>query len=107
MRPPPCGRTLNLQKATRAINELRREISSLGTPNIGAIDEYERVNSRFEFLTGQRDDVEKAKGELVGIINDITGEMKAVFTARFKEIDACFRQTFLELFRRRQGRADT
>ena len=88
----------NLQKATRAINELRREISSLGTPNIGAIDEYERVNSRFEFLTGQRDDVEKAKGELVGIINDITGEMKAVFTARFKEIDACFRQTFLELF---------
>ena len=88
----------NLQKANRAIGELRREISALGSPNIGAIDEYERVNTRYEFLAGQRDDVDKAKGELVGIINEITGEMKSVFTARFREIDECFRQTFLELF---------
>ena len=56
------------------------------------------MNTRYEFLAGQRDDVEKAKSELVGIINDITGEMKAVFTERFREIDSCFRQTFLELF---------
>ena len=88
----------NLQKATRAINELRREISALGNPNIGAIDEYERVNTRYEFLSGQRDDVEKAKGELLGIINDITAEMKDVFLTHFRLIDECFRQTFLELF---------
>ena len=88
----------NLQKANRAINELRRDINALGSPNLGAIEEYERVNTRYEFLAGQRDDVEKAKGELVGIINEITGEMKAVFTAKFKEIDESFRQTFLELF---------
>lgn len=88
----------NIQKANRAIAELRKEISSLGTPNIGAIDEYERVNSRYEFLAGQRDDVEKAKTELVDIIGDITAEMKAVFVERFNEIDESFRQTFLELF---------
>lgn len=88
----------NIQKANRAIAELRKEISSLGTPNIGAIDEYERVNSRYEFLAGQRDDVEKAKAELVDIIRDITAEMKAVFVERFNEIDESFRQTFLELF---------
>lgn len=88
----------NIQKANRAIAELRKEISSLGTPNIGAIDEYERVNSRYEFLAGQRDDVEKAKTELVDIIMDITAEMKTVFVERFNEIDESFRQTFLELF---------
>ncbi len=88
----------NIQKANRAIAELRKEISSLGTPNIGAIDEYERVNSRYEFLAGQRDDVEKAKAELIDIIRDITAEMKAVFVERFNEIDESFRQTFLELF---------
>lgn len=88
----------NIQKANRAIAELRKEISSLGTPNIGAIDEYERVNSRYEFLAGQRDDVEKAKTELVDIIRDITAEMKAVFVERFNEIDESFRQTFLEMF---------
>ena len=88
----------NLPKANKAIAELRKEISSLGSPNIGAIEEYERVNTRYEFLTGQRDDVEKAKNELVGIIKDITDEMKSVFTERFREIDTAFRQTFLELF---------
>ena len=88
----------NLPKANKEIGELRREISSLGSPNLGAIEEYERVNTRYEFLTGQRDDVEKAKSELVGIINDITGEMESVFVERFNEIDRCFRQTFTELF---------
>lgn len=88
----------NLQKESRGIAELRRQISALGTPNIGAIEEYERVNTRYEFLTGQRDDVEKAKKELLSIINDVTGEMKEVFTREFKLINENFRTTFLELF---------
>ena len=88
----------NLPKANKAIHDLHREISSLGTPNLGAIEEYERVNTRYEFLTGQRDDVEKAKKELVGIIAEITGEMQAIFVERFHQVDQCFRQTFLELF---------
>ncbi len=88
----------NMQKSARDIAALRREIGALGTPNLGAIEEYERVNSRFEFLSGQRDDIEKAKGELAGIIAEITGEMESLFRERFQEIDKAFRQTFLELF---------
>ena len=88
----------NLQKENKVIHDLRREISSLGTPNLGAIEEYERVNTRYEFLTGQRDDVEKAKKELLDIISEITGEMRDVFVTRFREIDEAFRKTFLELF---------
>jgi len=88
----------SLPKLNKSISEKRREISSLGNPNLGSIEEFERVNTRYEFLTGQRDDVEKAKKELLGIINDITGEMTALFKERFKEIDGAFRQTFLELF---------
>ena len=82
----------------KEISELRRQISALGTPNLGAIEEYERVSSRYEFLTGQRDDVEKAKKELLDVIRDVTGEMKDVFVEKFREIDTCFRETFLELF---------
>ena len=82
----------------KEIGELRRQISALGTPNLGAIEEYERVSSRYEFLTGQRDDVEKAKKELLDVIRDVTGEMKDVFVEKFREIDTCFRETFLELF---------
>ncbi len=88
----------NLPKAQKQISDLRRQISALGNPNIGAIEEYDRVNTRYEFLSTQRDDVEKAKGELLGVIKDLTGQMEQLFVERFHEIDQCFRQTFLELF---------
>ena len=88
----------SLARANRELAELRRDIAALGTPNIGAIEEYERVSTRYEFLTGQRDDVTKAKYELQGIIREITSEMKDVFLTQFKAIDESFRKTFLELF---------
>ena len=88
----------NMTKASRRIAELRRGIGALGTPNLGAIDEFTRVNTRYAFLTGQRDDILKAKRELTGIIADVTGEMEGIFTTQFQAIDQAFRQTFLELF---------
>ena len=88
----------NFQKASKDVSDLRRQISALGSPNLGAIDEFERVNTRYEFLAGQRDDVEKARGELLKIIGDITSEMKTVFMTQLRAIDEAFRGTFLELF---------
>ena len=88
----------NLPRAAKEINELRRDISALGTPNIGAIDEYQRVSERYEFLTAQRDDVRKAKKELVDIIGNITAEMRDVFLREFCAINDSFKETFLEFF---------
>ncbi len=88
----------SIPKATKAVSELRGRINALGTPNLGAIEEYERVSSRYDFLTEQRADIDKAKSELLDIIKEITGQMEEVFTERFHQIDACFRETFLELF---------
>jgi chromosome segregation protein len=84
--------------AGRRIAELKREIAGLGTPNIGAIDEFERVNSRYEYLTEQRDDVERAKKELIGIISEITGRMCEIFSREFRLINDSFKDTFVELF---------
>ena len=69
----------SVQKASRRIGELKRAISGLGAVNVGAIEEFERVNTRYTYLTEQRDDVEKAKGELVGVIDSITSEMTVIF----------------------------
>jgi chromosome segregation protein len=88
----------NQAESSKRAAELRREISKLGNPNIGAIEEYERVNSRYTFLTEQRDDIQKSKDELLEIIDDITGQMKEVFAEKFEEIRAEFRKSFLELF---------
>ncbi|NCC69503.1 MAG: chromosome segregation protein SMC, partial [Clostridia bacterium] len=89
---------LNLADATKRINSLKREINQLGNPNIGAIEEYERISERYNYLSEQRDDVEKAKRELEKIIAEITKEMKEIFLREFKVIDESFRNTFLELF---------
>ena len=88
----------DMGEARNRIAELKREISKLGTPNIGAIDEFERVNARYTYLTDQRADVEKSRNELNVIIGDITKEMTAIFAEKFNEIDTSFRQTFTELF---------
>ncbi len=96
----------SIPKATRRIGELKREISALGTPNIGAIEEYERVNSRYTYLTGQRDDVEKAKKELTDIIGGITGEMTRIFAEQFRLLNESFQATFLEMFGGGQARLE-
>ena len=88
----------SVAKATRRIAELNREIKGLGTPNIGAIDEFERVNTRYTYLSDQRSDVEQAKEELTGIIDQITGQMTTIFAEQFKLLNESFQETFLELF---------
>ena len=85
-------------KASRRIGELRKSISALGSINVGAIEEFERVNERYTYLSDQRDDVQRAKGDLESIIANITGEMKSIFAREFKTINEAFGQTFLELF---------
>ncbi len=86
------------QKAAKRISELKKSISALGPPNIAAIDEFERVNERYTYLTGQRDDIENSKREIEAIIRDITSEMKEIFLREFEVINNSFRETFLELF---------
>ncbi len=85
-------------KASRRIGELKRDIAGLGTINIGAIEEFDRVNTRYTYLTDQRDDVERAKTELNAIISEITGQMTEIFSRQFKLLAESFQTTFSELF---------
>ena len=96
----------SVPKATRRIAELNREIKGLGTPNIGAIEEFERVNTRYTYLSEQRTDVEKAKEELNGIIDQITAQMTEIFAVQFKLLNESFQETFLELFGGGQARLE-
>ena len=82
----------------RRISELKRKISSLGTPNLGAIEEYARVNERYSYLSAQRDDVLTSKRELETIIREITQEMTTIFVAEFQKINYHFGVVFEEMF---------
>jgi chromosome segregation protein len=88
----------SLPQTSRRVAELRRSMSALGTPNLGAIEEYKRVSERYEFLSGQRDDVEKSRAEILKIIAEITGQMEDIFRREIQLIDKAFREIFVELF---------
>jgi chromosome segregation protein len=77
----------SVMAAQKRTAELKRKINALGHPNIGAIDEYARVNERYEYLTGQRDDVLTSKKDLEGIIADITAQMTDIFSTEFAKIN--------------------
>ena len=92
------GQIESVAAGNRRIADLKRRITLLGTPNLGAIEEYARVNERYTYLSSQRDDVLTSKRELESIIRNITQEMTAIFVTEFQKIDHYFGQTFEEMF---------
>ncbi len=96
--PEHRGEIESVPAGNRRASELKRKISALGTPNLGAIEEYARVNERYMYLSAQRDDVLGAKRDLEGIIKDITKEMTTIFVAEFRKIDHYFGEVFEEMF---------
>ena len=92
------GEIENVAAGNRRASELKRKIAGLGTPNLGAIEEYARINERYTYLAGQRDDVLNSKRELESVIRSITAEMTSIFVAEFTKIDHYFGQTFEEMF---------
>jgi chromosome segregation protein len=96
----------SVPKASRRVGELKRDIGALGAVNIGAIEEFDRVNTRYTYLTDQRNDVEKAKEELNGIIEEITRQMTEIFSQQFKLLSESFQTTFVELFGGGMGRLE-
>ncbi len=92
------GHIDSVTAGSRRIGELKRKITMLGTPNLGAIEEYARVNERYSYLVEQRDDVLTSKRELESIIRNIQQEMTTIFVAEFAKIDRYFGEVFTEMF---------
>ena len=88
----------------KEVSNLKNRIKEYGMVNLGAIEEYERVSSRYNFLTSQREDLNKAETTLLEIISDMDTIMKERFVKTFNEIREEFKRVFRELFR--GGEAD-
>ena len=90
-------------QAQRRTVQLNQAIQALGTVNLGAVEEFQRVEERYGYLKDQKNDVETAQRELEGVIQEITQEMEAIFRREFARIQAAFSQTFADLFGGGQG----
>lgn len=82
----------------RDLNQVKNQIKALGNVNLSAIEEYQEVTQRYDYLHGQIRDVEQSRDELRRLIADLTENMKELFTVSFEKISRNFSQIFVELF---------
>lgn len=94
----------SVPKAQRRLGEIRSRMKGMGDVNVGAIDEYQAVKQRHEFLLAQTNDLTTAKADIEKVIADLTQRMKTIFSERFKIINERFKAIFADLFGRRQRR---
>ncbi len=83
----------------KRIDELKSSISSLGTVNVGAVEEYQSLKEKYTFLAIQKEDLFNAKNELENVIEEMTNKMKILFNENFQKLRANFNETFKELFK--------
>ena len=87
------------EKTARSkVSNYKARIKSLGMVNLAAIDEYERVNTRYMFLLHQKEDLSKAIGTLLEIMNEMDEVMKEEFLKTFELIRKEFKEVFRALF---------
>ena len=84
--------------AKQRVDEIKRSIKQLGTVNLGAIDEYDRLSERYSFLSEQRQNLVEAKNTLYSVIHEMDKEMTDRFSAMFSEIQSAFTVVFQQLF---------
>ena len=88
----------NLNLAEQEVKDLEKAIRSLGPVNLEAIDQYEEVHSRLDFLNSQRDDILSAKNLLLETITEMNDEVKERFKSTFEAIRESFKVTFKQMF---------
>lgn len=89
---------IDSDEARSIVSTLKREIKSLGDVNVGAIEEYDRVKERYEFLNKQKEDLINAENVLLEIITEMDDIMKDKFSSTFNKIKDAFNETFRKLF---------
>ena len=89
---------IDSDEARSIVSTLKREIKSLGDVNVGAIEEYDRVKERYEFLNKQKEDLMNAENVLLEIITEMDDIMKDKFSSTFNKIKEAFNETFRKLF---------
>lgn len=90
--------TVPYEEAQKKVKLIKKSIDELGTVNLGAIEEYERVAERYEFLLEQKNDLQNAKDNLFQVIDEMDEEMKKRFEETFQAISSHFESVFQSLF---------
>ncbi|WP_129597299.1 chromosome segregation protein SMC [Anaerophilus nitritogenes] len=89
---------VNIAESGKEIKNIKKKIKELGTVHVGSIEEYKEVLERYEFLTGQKDDLKTAIESLEKVIKEMEHTMKDQFYESFTNIKMNFNEVFQKLF---------
>ncbi len=95
---PPADFEAPPKEVQSEINRLRRDLRSMGNVNVGAVEEYNRISERFDFLTKQHEDLNLAKANVLQAIQEIDHSTRDLFTNTFLQVQDAFSKIFTELF---------
>ena len=93
-----AGETADWDAVAKQVRSLQQTVDAIGPVNLVAIEEYEETEQRFQFLTGQHDDLVRAKDELHEVLNRINTQTREMFVATFNQIRENFQGMFQEIF---------
>lgn len=89
---------IDLADAKKQVRLLKKRIEELGPVNLNAIEEFELVNERYQFLSGQQNDLIEAKENLFSTMDEMDLIVEKYFKETFDEVKAEFSKVFPEMF---------
>ncbi len=94
----------DVSTSRNTVNSLKREIKILGEVNTGSISEYERINTRYTFLSSQKEDLETSINDILSVIEELDKTMEDKLTVTFAELNTEFSKVFTKLFKGGEGK---
>lgn len=88
----------NIDQKRMKISLNKKSIEELGPVNLGAIEEFDRVNERYEFLKTQEADLLEARGTLLEVIEEMDEAVAVRFKEAFEQVNEHFGLVFKEMF---------
>ncbi|MBI3306255.1 MAG: chromosome segregation protein SMC [Candidatus Omnitrophica bacterium] len=98
------GEDLTLESLNQQIDALRQKVEGLGTVNLLAIEEYDELKQRYDFLSTQKKDLEDSRESLLEAIRKINRTTKGLFEETFTKVQETFKEYYQILFRGGEAR---
>jgi chromosome segregation protein len=95
---PQEEQRIDWHRIEELVRELEQRVDSMGPINIDAIQEYDELEQRHQFLEQQLSDLDKSKLELLDVITKINETTRKLFAETFEQIRVNFQEMFIELF---------
>lgn len=88
----------NRQEVVKIQTDCRNKLRAIGHVDLDAVNKYKEIKERYDYMSAQLHDLDKARTELRGVISKLESEMETAFTDSFNQINENFGKTFSELF---------